>query len=126
MEQVTQEQLEMCCRKWQERLRLQDWKVEIRPVPRWEIEPSQAQVAYCVEKKHARISIGRTDEYDPCESGIGDVEQHLVHELLHLHFWWLEQGEKGAPRYVLHEHAINLIAEALMEAHRGEGNQGDG
>lgn len=111
---MTQDQLCAECKEWQWRLRLQDWKVEVRWCSRWEIEPSQAQVAYCKEKKHARITIGRPEEYDPSESGVKDWEHHLVHELLHLHFWWDKELEKGTAEYDLHEQAINTIAEALV------------
>ena len=122
MSESTQEMLEACCREWQKRLRLQDWKVEISWCHRWEIEPAQAQVAYCCEKKHARIRIGRPAEYEPSESGLDDVECHIVHELLHLHFWWLDECERGSGDHIVREHAINLVSQALVAAKREVGD----
>lgn len=101
---------------WQQRLRLNDWKVNVALVKHGGID--EGAVGECetiVTRKVAYIKLLMPEVYD--YQGKYDIEQTLVHELLHLHFapFMLNRGDKG---YLQQEQAIDLIADGLVGAKR--------
>lgn len=117
----SQEQLEESLRYWQERLRLQDWIIEVRIVRAREMSRDcAAQVNWTLSKKMATIQILDQVDYPPDCMGSRDMENDLVHELLHLHLAPINDhfGE-GSPVYsTFEEQAIESITSGLINAER--------
>lgn len=111
----TEDQLQQKCSEWQKRLRLQDWIVKARMCRAHELPvSSMAHVHYVVEKKMASIRIVDPVDYPPDSMVPYDMENSLVHELLHLHFAPLTGDESS----VVEEQAIECITSALLNANR--------
>lgn len=119
MEEVifTEEQLRQKCLEWQRRLRLQDWIVKVRMCRQHELPVgSLAHVHYVVEKKMATVRITDPADYPPDSMFPYDMENSLVHELLHLHFAPLTGDESS----VEEEQAIECITSGLLTALRSD------
>lgn len=100
-------------RKWQKRLGLLDWDIEIRIRHNMPAE-SEAQINYRFNRRQAVIEVLHPDSY--AELGISwgqDIEYALVHELLHL---WFAPFEAGSNKLLesLQEQAICAITKALV------------
>lgn len=110
---MTAKQLQRLCRDWQRRLRLQDWVIEVR----LEKPDSPTDYGYSDVDYHDRLAI--VTIMPPAAlpksatANYRDLEQTLVHELLHIYFDALPGGELKD-----REQAINAIAQALVTAKR--------
>lgn len=115
----TQEQLEDLCREWQERLRLQDWRVRIAISRQWEFEnhEREGECDWQLDKKRAVIRILDPVDYPPNLVVPQDQEKTLVHELLHLHGAPLGLPQDTAREIAL-ENFIEFTAQALVELKR--------
>ena len=75
-------------KRWQKRLRLQDWKIQAKFVSREDLPEliREGMVKMNFQRKEAAISI--VEEQDRCKGVAGNklsTEEILVHELLHIH-----------------------------------------
>lgn len=100
--------------RWQELLRLRDWRLSVAYVPNLAAHDGSPCYGLCspfVDAKEARISIRDPQSTD----GVGefDVEETLVHELLHLHFAPL--AENTASGVAAEEQAVWAITEAITK-----------
>lgn len=115
---LTHEELVELCREWQETLQLQDWTVAVAILRGRDMThvDNSAQVYYVQRTKEARIAI--LDPVDYPESNIfpQDMEQALVHELVHLHVAPIWDDESD--HEVQGEQAVNCLANALIAAKR--------
>ena len=105
---MEQKPLARLCRTWQRRLRLQDWRVEVRFAPSEEFpKDEQARVEYDDTELTATILL--QDQGEP-----EVIERTLVHELLHLRLaaWEAPYGHPPV------ETAINLLADSLYAGYR--------
>ena len=116
---MTKEKLQAMFAEWQKRLRLQDWKiyVEISRDRDMKFEGNGGEVHWQIEAKQAVINIIDPIDYPPNTMAEQDMEQTLVHELLHLHFAPFD-AEHNTPADVAQEQAIHAIAEALVKLKR--------
>lgn len=82
---LTFNQLQRVGKIWKKRLGLQRWRISIGIVRRWELEGNIAKTSYSMERNDASIKL--SDPIDYIEYPIPyDMEQTLIHELLHLKF----------------------------------------
>src|SRR5690349_9573241 len=101
---------------WQMRLGLLDWDIDVRFAKAWEI--AEGGVGQCEHHKHtkgARIRLLRPDDLDPSHNPtINNIEHTIVHELLHLHMVYFDQGiERGSAEYDPFELMLNKVASGL-------------
>ena len=104
---------------WRDRLGLRDWHVDIEYVDG--LEPlAECQPNY----PHRRACIALTTEVR--RWAINDVEQTIVHEMLHIHFGTLGVGlssksyhPQKMDKVVLAEQVINALAKCLVDRRRG-------
>lgn len=119
----TDEELQKKLIEWQRILRLEDWIIEARIVREREMgRPGLAHVYWTLGKKMATISILDPVDYpEDCMAPL-DMEDSLVHELLHLHFAPIsDHFSKDDPIYnTFEEQAIESIASGLISAARGK------
>ncbi|MCM3573295.1 hypothetical protein M3172_08815 [Mesobacillus subterraneus] len=113
------EQLQEKLKEWQKRLRLQDWIIEARICRIHELMPdSLANIHPTLEKKAALIKIMDPIDYDPTFMLPYDMENSLVHELLHLHLWPITGDDEERKHHIAEEQAIECITSGLLSALR--------
>lgn len=119
---LTEDELREKCAEWQRILRLQDWDV-IVSIDRASnlISDCQGQCEWTLPTKQARIRILDPVDFPPESRWPQDMEQTLVHELLHLHFAPFDRFERESLEHVTMEQAIDLIAGALVNLKRKTG-----
>lgn len=109
-EEWTQERLAAVAGEWQNLLRLQAWRLGVEFCDDKELNPDhEAEVEFLDEWRHARIRIMEPGQHP--ETFLGDpwdVEQALVHELVHI----LERPIRLAMDAAL-QHAAPAAREAL-------------
>ena len=121
---MTNHQLKLITKTWQEILRLQDWDVDVSFGRFREMQSDGGAIAWgriLINRQHrgASISILHPDDYEKCEEkactarhGTDEIETTVVHELLHIYIHGADDDEK--PATVEEEQAINAIAAALV------------
>jgi hypothetical protein len=117
---LTEEELRAKCAEWQRILRLQDWDVVVSIDRARDMTLSEVdgECEWTLASKQARIRILDPMDFPPDSKWPQDMEQILVHELLHLHFAPFDRFERGSLEHVAMEQAIDLIASALVKLKR--------
>ncbi len=122
---MTQRSLANLAKRWQKRLRLLDWKVRVKLVGQEEFDSAGRDYGHSAENSHgfclnfaegrsATIYIVNPAEVERDEEDDRvDIENTLVHEMLHLHF--APFANKHDEDSLLHEQAIESITEALLK-----------
>lgn len=125
---MTKAELEKLCQEWQERLRLQEWQIEIHSIP---LLGDLGTYVMNLEKKQAHIRI-RDQAYASGEpstfsSGFSNPEeaffmeneeQVLVHELVHLLFRPFDKTEPDSLEEKAMEFACTSLSVALVKLKR--------
>ena len=103
------------CQKWQKILRMQDWQIEVEFVEPMLIGGSLGETHSSLTTKSAKIFVARPDmaytRSFAFEDVARDVENTVVHELLHVMLTPVVAGIEHAE-----EHAVIAIADVL---HKG-------
>lgn len=115
-----QSQLEDKCVEWKKILRLQDWIVDLKIARERDfvLKDANAEISLNEEHKLAFVKILDPVDFDIDQLSPQDMEESLVHELLHIHFWPLRVGTGDN---TAEEQAINMIAGALVGLYRRGG-----
>lgn len=115
---LSDEQIKEKLPEWQKILRLQDWDVGVKLVRARDMgEGNLGEVKTNSEHKRAEISLLDPVDHDPVRQISYDMEETLVHELLHLHFDpFLAKDETSEA--TAQEQAINAMATALVTLKR--------
>ena len=107
-------------KEWQHRLDLDDWEILIQKTRREDMsdESNQGEAHYFFVAKQALITILDPIDYinKPFKQ---DIEQTIVHELLHLKFAILDTEDNTAWSNPLAHQLLNDMAKALVRAKRG-------
>ena len=110
---VTEEQTQDWLRTWQKRLRLEDWKIEVKIVRIWELEHGTlGHIDWSTPRKEAVIKVLNPADYElPPDKIPADMELSIIHELVHLHLSVLPltKASRGAE-----EQVVTMIADALQ------------
>lgn len=115
---MTQDELVTLCAEWQKRLRLQDWIVKPRIARKFDfVDRAQGQCNWTIETKIATILILDPIDYPRDTLFEQDLEQTLVHELLHLHLAGVLEEDNRANEITI-EQAIDCTAMALVQLRR--------
>jgi hypothetical protein len=117
---VTQFELNAWVAKWQSKLRLEDWDIEVGLQRQFDMpDPADQGYVRCLRsQKKARISLLDPVDFEPDSlSGPQDLEQTIVHELVHVHHAGIEPTEGEA--MIISEQATDAIAWALVNCDRG-------
>lgn len=110
---VTDVQTQDWLRTWQKRLRLDDWKIDVKIVRIWELEHGTlGHIDWSTPHKTAVIKVLNPADYElPPDKIPADMELTIVHELVHLHLSVLplSKSSRGAE-----EQVVTMIADALV------------
>ena len=106
--------------RWQRRLELQDWYVEVRFGRARELEGDwhAGLCTYELSQRWAKLTLREPGDYPPNATVPEDTERTVIHELLHLHFAPFH-AKDGTPADVAQEQAINAISRAFVSLARG-------
>jgi len=106
--------------QWQRRLKLEDWKICILSVHPTDLRAhTLGNIHWDENKKTAVIRVLNASDYHmPIRATLNDQEFTIVHELIHLEMVSLPRSEASRSD---EEHAINHLADALLEFERKEG-----
>ncbi len=102
---------------WQQRLKLDDWKISIVMSRSSDLKPhSLGNIRWDKSKMSAVIRVLDVSEYKmgPHEM-LNDMEFTVLHELIHLQLSSLPRSEASRSD---EEHAVNRIADALLKLDR--------
>lgn len=112
------------CKEWQKILRLQDWIVStsIERGRDFNLEKSQGECSWNIQTKLAKIRVLDPSDYPPGSMIEQDMEQTLVHELLHLHYAPFDNFNYDSLENTALEQSIDSIAMALVNLKRGNYN----
>jgi hypothetical protein len=110
---VTEEQTHDWLKLWQKRLRLEDWKIEVKIVRIWELEHSTlGHIDWSASHKTAVIKVLNPADYElPADKVPADMELSIVHELVHLHLSVLPLNKSSRNA---EEQVVSMIADALV------------
>ena len=113
---MTDEDLRSLCTYWQKVLRLQDWDVVIKFRRIFDMQPgTMGTVDWTLETKKAIVNILEPTDFSNNDFEF-DVEEVVVHELLHLHFCDKAEENNGCPISV--EQGIDALAGAFVKLNR--------
>lgn len=101
---------------WKRVLRLQDWEIVLKVKPFRDMDDCRGETNYHLQKKCAIISLLDPDDSDRNEDFPYDLEQTMVHELLHLHF--VDDGHTPEECPLVFEQGINAVGAALVTLNR--------
>ena len=99
-------------RKWQPLLGLDGWTIDVRYRKAMDCKGDLGDCWCEPTNKSSEINIS-----DPLISP-HDVEETLVHELLHVSTWWARLNNSRTHRNVVGEQSIETIARALVKLAR--------
>lgn len=114
---TVEEEVAACVKKWQKRLRLQDWWIylRIKRARDMSFEDSQGSCNWNLLRKTAVIELLDPIDWDDSRVQAQDHEMTIVHELLHLHFAALSEGVSYDDlQRVTEEQSIIALTEALV------------
>ena len=102
---------------WQQRLKLDDWKISIVMAHPSDLKPrTLGNIHWDADKKTAMIRVLDASDYQlGCRDMLDDMEFTVVHELIHLELSSLPRSEASRRD---EEFAVNQIADALLKLER--------
>ena len=102
---------------WQQRLKLQDWKISVIMAHPSDLKPKTlGNIHWDADKKAAVIRVlDAVDYHMGCREMLDDMEFTVVHELIHLELSSLPRSEASRRD---EEFAVNQIADALLSLDR--------
>lgn len=119
--------LQDLCKVWQERLRLQNWRIDVRFAGSSEMHgDAQGSCTVFSENHMAVIRLLKPEGYDATNSFIEafpddtDPERILIHELLHIPFDRIIDVDAEGFMLIAQEQAINQVTDALFAAYTEE------
>lgn len=115
---VSEDQVDRWLKLWQQRLQLQDWKVEVRLVRIWQLEPhTLGHIHWSRARRTATIKVLDPVDYNLPRSRIADdIELSVVHELIHLQLSSLTMDDKAST--AVEEQVVNRLANTLVDLER--------
>lgn len=122
---MTEKELAKRCEYWQKVLRLQDWRIFVRVVGTEEMNSGEAGACEIhQDSKLATIKILAEEVFNPTSDmsrlSPVDLEQTLVHEMLHILTDRIFNSEADDYERIMQEQAIEFVSEALVRLERGE------
>ncbi|HEX4275810.1 MAG TPA: SprT-like domain-containing protein [Bryobacteraceae bacterium] len=113
---MSEQELEELCRQWQQVLRLLDWKITVRIRRMRDMDECFGRARVRHRFKEADVEIADAVDRGDAQP---DLEQTLVHELIHLHFHLATP--EGGDSLCVFEQGIDLTAWALVNLKRSRG-----
>ena len=105
---------------WKRRLGIADWTVHVNFVHQMTLlENSQGSVTIYAFSKTAAILLPSPETYSNDVIPNQDMEDTIVHELIHVVFDVIDATEKSNTEELMYERGIRAMAQALLDAYEG-------
>jgi len=116
---VTDAQVHDWLHVWQKRLKLEDWKIDVRIVRVWDLEHGTlGHIDWSVPHKTAVIKVLSPADYElPQDKIPADIELSVVHELVHLQLASLPLNKSSRNA---EEQVVSMLADALVSLERSQ------
>jgi hypothetical protein len=108
---------------WQKRLKLESWNITVAVARAGELKPKTlGNIHWDLDKKTALIHVLDPADYTlPFDAMLQDMEFTVVHELIHLELSpVLSPLQRSDENRRDEEHAVNYMAQALLDLDRGK------
>lgn len=118
---MNEAELKELCALWQKRLRLQDWNVRLVVKDAEDMEDEFARVRPQLSTKCAVMHIRKMDDINSVDvqlSGERDIEEDVVHELLHLTCDPFTPEDRESHEYEVIEQAVGVLANCIVRLSR--------
>ena len=108
--------------KWQKRLRIQDWDIELKLVRHNKFSCGESGLlGACFVESHKKCAtVELVDERDVTNKSDDPTEIVLVHELLHVVMPMIDlklEADDSNPSYIAYERVVDQLAKTLVEAY---------
>lgn len=107
---------------WQKRLQLEEWSIQVEIISPSDLrQGTLGNVRWDPEKKTARIRVLSVADYQmPVDRALADMEDTIVHELIHLRLAsvWQHTPNRTEESRAAEEEAVVRIAQTLLELDR--------
>lgn len=115
---MTQKRLDALVAKWQKELRLQDWTITASICRSYDMPDSDlaGNISMNFDLRLARIKLLSVQDQN-CDWFIRDLEEILIHELLHVHFWSFDP-DLTKVQQSSEEQVLNALAACLYRNSR--------
>jgi len=115
---LSEQQIKDKLQYWKAILGLENWEIKILLKRQRDMKPdTQANVSWVIQKASATIAMVCNEDYDSC-LWPRDMEQSLVHELLHVKCSVFDSFEDGTLQDVMHEQYIDSMAKIIVTMDR--------
>jgi hypothetical protein len=114
---LTEDELNQLCREWQERLGLLHWRVNLFIKRSHDLKVRHGECHYTLSRQQASIWLLDPNDHSCYCQFPYDMEEVLVHEILHLHFAPFA-AEDDTPEDTRQEQVIETLAVALVKLKR--------
>jgi len=104
--------------KWQPRLGLTDWDIEIRFANSDELGEDCACAKYIETIQHAKLKILCKEDRIESNPMHRDIELDVIHELVHIRLWSIDPMGIDGVHNTCREQAIEWIAKGLVYSDR--------
>ena|ERR1017187_7183391 len=118
MTQDELQEMEALCEWWKCKLRLSDWEIKLLIVRQWDIQGNAGTCNFTVSNRTAVVKLLDPMDYDSSSLWPQDMEQTLVHELLHIHMGTFSETATGSAEERFEEHAVDGLSKAFVEIKR--------
>lgn len=118
---MNEAELRELCTLWQKRLRLQDWNVRLEVVEARVLNGAFANCRTALSEKSALIRFTDADDTSSADTEIfggRDMEEDLVHELIHLHAEPFSPDDRDSTEYEAIEQAVGVLANCIVRMSR--------
>lgn len=106
---------------WQRRLRLQDWNVRLVVKAAEDMDDTFAKILPQLDSKKAVMHVCNPSDASSADtrlSGVYDIEEYIVHELLHLYTEPLEPEDSDSAESRVIEQAVGVLANCIVRLSR--------
>lgn len=118
---MSEKEMRKLCALWQRRLRLQDWNVRLLIKSADDIDGSFARIRPQLDAKCAILNVCEPGDHSSLDLqmiGERDVEEDIVHELLHLHCEPFSPEDHDSLEYQAIEQAVGVLANCIVRLSR--------
>lgn len=112
---MSEKELIALCQYWQKQLRVQDWDISISFANGYDLDGTMGKTTIRPRTKRATIKILQPDDYPDADNCLSEIEDTVVHELLHVAMSPAEPKDE-----VGEEQFIEILTKVLVRFHKAK------
>ena len=105
---------------WKRRLGLTGWRINVDFAHQMNLdENTQGQIKIYAYSRTASILLPSPETYSNDVYPLQDMEDTIIHELIHIVFDAIDAKEKSNTEHLMYERGIRAMSQALLDAYEG-------